>query len=210
MSRFWNPRWATALLVVFYAVGLVGLWIQGPSFVRSTPLILILNGMALVAFASERGPAFWRFLVVVVAGGYAVELLGVRTGRIFGAYHYGEALGWKLSFVPPLIGLNWMVMTLATADVAARFTQNLLGSALLGAAAMVAFDALLEPLAPALDFWYWDEGAAPLQNFVSWFVVAFFFHLLLGNLDIPRRNPMGLPVFLLQIVFFTGVWFILG
>ncbi len=41
---------------------------------------------------------------------FIMEELGVRTGLIFGPYHYSDMLGPKVSNVPVLIPLGWFMM----------------------------------------------------------------------------------------------------
>ena len=47
---------------------------------------------------------------------------------------------------------------------------------------MVMLDAVIEPIAPLLDFWEFNGGKAPLKNYLGWILVAlplnFLYHIL--------------------------------
>src|SRR5262245_36652570 len=64
------------------------------------------------------------FAVICLLVSNAIENLGVATGFPFGPYHYTDALGPKLGYVPLLIGpaylgvgyLSWVIGTVLVAD----------------------------------------------------------------------------------------------
>ncbi len=199
-ERFIRP--AQLVLVVFYAVGLLGIIFKPEFFLPLSPLNLLLNFTLMLLLQKEVNADFWRYLIFVVAGGIGVELMGVKTGAIFGAYHYGDALGWKLNTVPFIIGINWFILSWTTVVVAERFSTNMYVRSLIGAALMTLLDVLIEQVCQQLDFWYWDLGAAPLRNYVAWFVISFFFQLMGQQLRLHRQNPLAISVLILQFVFF--------
>ena len=47
---------------------------------------------------------------------------------------------------------------------------------------MVMLDAVIEPIAPLLDFWEFNGGKAPLKNYLGWILVAlplnYLYHVL--------------------------------
>ncbi|MBK7882949.1 MAG: carotenoid biosynthesis protein [Chitinophagaceae bacterium] len=53
---------------------------------------------------------FYSFLLICVCIGIAVEIIGVKTGFLFGNYSYGIVLGPKIQSVPILIGINWFII----------------------------------------------------------------------------------------------------
>jgi uncharacterized membrane protein len=50
------------------------------------------------------------FFALTAVTSYLLEEIGVRTGSIYGPYHYGDLLGVKLGHVPVLIPLAWFMM----------------------------------------------------------------------------------------------------
>jgi bisanhydrobacterioruberin hydratase len=199
-ERFIRP--AQLVLVVFYAVGLLGIIFKPEFFLPLSSLNLLLNFTLILLLQKEVNADFWRFLIFVVAGGIGVELMGVKTGAIFGVYQYGDALGWKLNTVPFIIGINWFILSWTTMVVAERFSTNMYVRSLIGAALMTMLDVLIEQVCQQLDFWYWDLGTAPLRNYIAWFVISFFFQLMGQQLRLHRQNPLAISVLILQFVFF--------
>src|SRR5205085_950587 len=80
--------------------------------------------------------------------GFAIELVGVRTGRPFGRYRYGDGLGVKLGGVPLLAAAAWALMARPAWVVAGLIDERPAARVPLAAgAAMGAF------AAPALVRW---------------------------------------------------------
>jgi bisanhydrobacterioruberin hydratase len=73
---------------------------------------------------------------------------------------------------------------------------------LFGAAIMTLLDLLIEQVCQQLDFWHWENGAAPIRNYVAWFVISFFFQLMGQQMRLTRQNPLALILLILQFVFF--------
>ncbi|GAB4133309.1 MAG: hypothetical protein Fur0041_05460 [Bacteroidia bacterium] len=195
----WPARIIIAILTI---VGIVGIYRAPADFVKLSPLNLILNAVLLLLFFGGLNKDFLRYSVLVFAGGVAVEIIGVRTGAVFGEYTYGEALGFKVGEVPLIIGLNWWMLTLSSMSISASVSDNIYIRALTGAALMTALDVLIEPMAPQLDFWYWAENMAPLKNYIAWALVSFFFHFTGHSLKVNAENPLAAMIFGAQAVFF--------
>lgn len=207
--QFTNSAIGAALLIAMYIAGIVGMTLPIRStFALLTPLNLLLS-LALVL----RHHKHWtrRFiLTIIVCGiaGYASEVVGVQTGLIFGQYAYGHTLGLQWQEVPLILAVNWLMLLYTSAMVINHFWHSFhpVLKALLSAALMVALDVLIEPVAMKLDFWMWEGGHIPLQNFVGWLVIAFGLQLLL-QYSMPRdtRNHMGVLLFGLQVLFFGAL-----
>jgi putative membrane protein len=56
---------------------------------------------------------------------------------------------------------------------------------------MVSYDLLLEPVAIKLDFWNWQGGAIPLQNYVAWYVISVVFLSLLSLSAYTSENKVS-------------------
>lgn len=196
------------ILSVFHLVGIVGL-LWEPSralFQMLVPMDLLLSALVLGYFHRPYTQGWVLFFLLVFTLGWGVEILGVNTGWPFGLYSYGEALGPKLWGTPPLIGLNWLILVYATGMISLKFPMGLLGKVVLGAILMTFLDLLIEPVAIKLDFWYWNSPHIPVQNYLSWFLIACIMHLLFQKQSQSSLNPLAFPLFLVQVLFF----FILG
>lgn len=135
--------------------------------------------------------------------GMITEILGVQWGWIFGDYQYGDALGLKFFGVPLLIGVNWALLTIITGAIAQQFYQNFFMRTVIGVGLMIFLDLLIEPIAPVLDFWGFDGGEAPLQNYIGWTAVALFLQSIFHYFRVSVQGWFPHQLYLLQIIFFT-------
>lgn len=185
--------------------GLIGIWLgHGDWFLPKTPFNLLL-GMALLYwnFPIKRvwpNLLIWSLVYIV---GMSVEMIGVNTGFLFGNYWYGENLGPKVMNVPLLIGVNWVVLTFLTANIAKRFIRKSWMASVLGAVLMVLLDFFIEPIAPIFDYWHWQSGVVPLRNFIDWFVISFLLQLLVRKYVPEEKHPFPLHHFASQLLLFV-------
>ena len=194
---------STAIIWLFHVSGILGI-LYGNSewFISVTPLNLSINFVLLMINCSGNK---WFFPMVIIGflTGMVTEILGVQLGWIFGDYQYGEALGYKLLGVPLLIGVNWALLTIITGAIAQQFYENIFMRVIIGVGLMLFLDLLIEPIAPALDFWVFDVGEAPLQNYIGWAVVALFLQFIFHYFRITLKGWLSHQLYLLQIIFFT-------
>jgi putative membrane protein len=74
---------------------------------------------------------------------------------------------------------------------------------IVGVGLMIFLDLLIEPIAPVLDFWAFDGGEAPLQNYIGWVVVALFLQSTFHYLKVSVEGWFPHQLYLLQIIFFA-------
>ena len=86
--------------------------------------------------------------------------------------------------VPLIIGINWCVLVFICATIASTFSNILFQKACIGTFLMLFLDLLIEPVAPALDFWKFQEGIAGLHNYLGWAVVAFPLQIVFAKWNI--------------------------
>jgi uncharacterized membrane protein len=197
------PHAAIAILVIMYGVGLIGLGSTSPEwFLAATPLTLMLSAAALLLNHKDWSRSAIGAMLLAFFLGFGIELLGVKTGLIFGHYHYGNTLGFKVLDVPIVIGFNWLLLVLSTGSLVAKLRIPKLAQAALGAGIMTVLDVLIEPIAMKLGFWHWEGGVIPLQNFGAWFLIAFFLHLAFAYLHFEKSNPVAGFIVGLQFAFF--------
>jgi len=175
-------------------------------FSSLTPLALLLSAGFLIWF---HRPKF--NLKMLLAFGFIfifsflVEAIGVKTGVIFGEYIYGKGLGIKLFETPLMIGLNWLMLVYCTKIMAEGIFVSKTLSLLFAPLLMVIYDLVLEQAAPLLGMWSWAGGKIPIQNYISWYLLAFLFHLLLQKTKISFSNKLAAPVFVIQFLFFVVI-----
>lgn len=194
------------LIWLFHISGLIGILIgYGDWFIPKTPLNLLLSALLFTwAFPLKKGPSLYLFIGFAIAG-MTVEWIGVHSGWLFGQYTYGGNLGVKWYGVPLLIGLNWALLGLASGAVASRWVPGKVLRIFLGALLMTLLDLAIEPLAPIFDFWRFEEGHAPLSNYLSWFGVAALFQWAYQHWKPENGYTISMHLLGAQFLFFTGL-----
>ncbi|QFZ55461.1 carotenoid biosynthesis protein [Oceanihabitans sp. IOP_32] len=172
-------------------------------FLSLTPLNLLITFAILLLNIDALKTKAIIALSIPFTLGFITEALGVNYGLIFGTYQYGENLGWKIAGVPIIICFNWALLTAASADVARMFSKNIIIASLIGGVIMTALDMLLEQSAPRFDFWEFENGVVPLQNYVGWVVTAFFAHLGYQYFKIKTDTAISWHILISIAVFFT-------
>ena len=143
------------------------------------------------------------FFVVVAA------LLGFKFGFLFGNYSYGDNLGMKLDNVPIIMGINWVILSLATRGIIQRFFKFPVIKILVSSVLMVSLDVLLEPLAPRLDYWSFDTIVAPLSNYMGWLVYSILMQSLLELVQFKGHFNISVHILIIQLFFFGSLYFLL-
>ncbi|NVO33370.1 carotenoid biosynthesis protein [Hymenobacter lapidiphilus] len=204
-------RWAQGILLLFHVTGFVGLAFSGSEefFLRFMPLTLLLTLGLLLAFQPRRTAAFWSFCAVIAFMGFFVEVVGTRTGLLFGNYEYGASLGIKWLDVPLIIGVNWVIVTYSAGVLATYLPVPGFVRAIAAALLMVGLDICIEPVAARYDFWNWQYDVIPLLNFKGWFVVSLIFQVYFNRVEFIKRNALAPFVYLIQLLFFFGLGMLL-
>ncbi|MCX7610077.1 MAG: carotenoid biosynthesis protein, partial [Ignavibacterium sp.] len=198
------------ILVIMYAVGVI---IHSVKFFL--PVVKVLTPFFLIAvflvLISEEKISkkffFWLLLSYLVT--FFLEVIGVKTGLIFGSYEYGENLGLKILEVPFVIGINWISLMLGSIGIVSKLNYTKLLKSFFTGLLMVAFDLILEQVAPKLNYWYWQNDLIPLKNYISWFLISFFLSYLYFSLNITRKLILAKYNYLVQFIFFTLIFLLL-
>lgn len=201
------------LLAIFFSVGLVGMLLPATNgfFLQLTPLALVLSFtvLALSDESKQRGKLI-AYLLFIYLSSYAIEVAGVHTGLLFGAYSYGDNLGVKLWETPLIIGANWFFLVYTTAAIFERIRMRGAMKILMASLSMLVYDIVMEQVAPRMDMWSWKEVAVPLQNYATWFAIAISFHIGLQLLKIKIKNGLALAVLLCQFILFLMLYLFLA
>lgn len=146
------------------------------------------------------------FISIAILG-YLAEAIGVATGEVFGQYSYGSNLGFKVLGVPVIIGVNWAVLSFVCAGLAdyIKIMSRYIKAAI-GAGLMLLFDFFIEQSAPNFNFWAFEAPTVPLQNYVTWFVLAYIFNFGVLQLHAKRDIEISLHTYLVQILFFIAFY----
>jgi bisanhydrobacterioruberin hydratase len=176
-------------LIGLHVIGLLGLKFHETQdiFTRLIPINLAVTAGFLLYYQKHWNMRIIGFLFFVFFVGFALEVVGVQTGKLFGVYHYGKALGPKLWDVPIVMGLTWLILVYCAGIMVKGLEFHPLLKAGIAAAMMVMLDVLIEPVAMKLGLWGWEHRRVPLLNYASWFVISYLFVTLQLNLKAPQR-----------------------
>lgn len=167
-----------------------------------TPITLLLTGFIVLYFSHRSSKNnFYSGLFLTYIITFILEVVGVNTGSIFGAYSYGSALGFKLFEVPLIIGFNWVLVILGSISFSKLITNNVFISSIISAIIAFIFDLILEPIAIKLDYWNWTEVVIPIQNYIAWFSIAFLSALAFNYLKIKITSKISMHYLLVQYLF---------
>ena len=149
----------------------------------------------------------WPILAVFFIG-FMAEWLGVKFGFLFGDYSYGANLGMKLDDVPIIMGINWVILSLASRGIIQRFFKLPVMKILVSSVLMVSLDILIEPLAPQLDYWSFDTMVAPLSNYIGWLIYSILIQSLLELVQFKGHFKISLHILIIQLLFFGSLYFL--
>ena len=200
---------ALAVIIIFHLVGLLGFLIPvaQPYFIKLVPFHLLLMFAVIVCTYNADIKRLALFVCGVFLCGFLVEVLGVKTGKIFGSYYYGTTLGFKIATVPLLMGVNWVILIFSTGQMikSLKIRNGILAS-LIGGLCLITFDFFLEPVAMKFDYWHWDWHEIPLQNYIAWFVVSVILLKFYYALGLKQQKYIGTAMFLSQFIFFVVLY----
>jgi putative membrane protein len=189
------PLWRRAVLaasVLAFALlwvgGVSSQWLgrahAGEGYLAS--LFLLLAGLIVLLGTRTRRNALSLSGVALL--GFAVEVVGARTGFPFGEYDYTGVLRPQLLGVPIAMGFAWMALVASASDLAGRLGLPPWPTVLIAALWTTANDLVIDPLAANhLGYWTWVERGSyydiPFTNFVGWFLTA----LVACRMTVTRR-----------------------
>lgn len=192
------------IVILFHCVGLYGFLNTelNDLFIKLVPFHLLLMLSLMIVSGYDGTRELLLFALAVYTAGFLVEVAGVNTGLIFGSYTYGSTLGLKIWETPLMIGVNWLILVYTTGVLLHTFKINKYALAALGAVLLVSIDFLIEPVAIKYDYWSWQGGVIPMQNYIGWFIVAFLMFLFFNRMNFRKQNPAAIVLFVTQLVFF--------
>jgi len=199
-----RQRVSIILIWLFHITAMIGVTIGFETwFVTKTPINLSLIFILMLWNFQERSKKLAFGLLCFFAGGMFLEWVGVQFGFLFGSYEYGDNLGPKILGVPWFIGINWAILTIISGAIASKWTQNKWFRILIGASLMVFLDFFLEYSAPIFDFWTFEQGIAPLRNYIAWFGISIIFHFIYQSLKLRGDSIFSLHLYVAQLLFFV-------
>lgn len=194
------------ILGIFHLIG-IALFIVDPKAADLSYLVLLLSGTLLLLsenITAKKAIVYFS----IFCFGYLIELVGTKTGYLFGTYQYDNALGYKWAGVPVIIGLNWLIIVIASVSVIRKLkVEHHIICAFLAALLCTFMDVIIEPVATSYNMWSWNDAIIPVYNYVCWFIFSLFFALLYIK-NSKKHNPTGVALYLIWVLFFLILNFI--
>lgn len=207
-----NEEKALVVIFILYFVGVLGfVFLKEWNFMLLTPFNLLISLFVALRFHSRPSMSFYIICFSVALIGFFIEVAGVNTGLIFGAYQYGPVLGFSLFSTPLSIGVNWLLLIYSSSvlvnyvilEKTSRTLKVFIASSL-----MVSLDLLIEPVAITTNMWRWEHVDVPLQNYLGWFVSAFVLQWIMSYHTQKELNRVAAFIFLIQCAFFAVLNFL--
>lgn len=170
--------------------------------VQITTSILLIFLHATIIYSPR---AAILFIAISTGVGLFMEIIGVKTGWIFGKYKYTDDTGPKIfGLVPVFIPLWWCVIGYMSLSMTKLILINYQIDAtpyrlvliLLSAILVTLWDVLADPLAIDEGGWIWEKGGRfygiPFSNFFGWFftaIIIFFTYLFIN--EIGQTTPVS-------------------
>ena len=190
-------------LILVYVSGSIGFVVNPSFFSPFTPYTLLLTCFVFFIHSPLADKKFLVAFFSIAFLGFIIEVIGVKTGLIFGKYSYGNGLGYKLLNVPLVISINWAMLICAGIIVVSRIFTNKITVLIVAALLVTLIDLVIEQVAPKLDFWRFEGGLPSFNNYLSWIGVAFFTSYFFYPTIIKGNRNVSFIILILQIIFFT-------
>ena len=193
-------------LILVYVSGSIGFVVNPPFFSPFTPYTLLLTCFVFLIHSPLADKKFVIAFFSIAFLGFIIEVIGVKTGLIFGKYSYGNGLGIKLLDVPLIISINWAMLICAGIRIVSSIFANKIKVLVVAALLVTGIDLLIEQLAPKLNFWQFEGGLPGIHNYLGWIGVAFFISYFFYPTIIKGNRTVSLLILILQIIFFTSLY----
>lgn len=194
------------LMIFFFSAGLIFhlIGITRPFVLVITDLtMLAANAAVFYSFFRKDGSrrlATWSIITFLLT--FLIELIGVKTGLIFGSYQYGDVMFLQIAQVPVVIGMNWVILILGSYSLSLSAGSGRYFAPLISSIIIVIFDFVMEEVAMQLGYWHWDGNAVPFQNYIAWFIISLIFTSLLTLYKVSIKNNVLNVYFMIQFLFF--------
>ena len=204
------------IILIYFVLFFGGIWhilglFQKTSSILYVPLLVFLFSANLIYYISKYKNTpllniFYIWTGIVFISALTIEIVGKKTGVIFGHYEYSDLLYPRVFGVPIVIGLSWLNLVFGSVEITNKLFQTSWQiKALIAAFLMTGFDAVMEPAARALGFWYWQNYAIPFQNYIAWFFFAYIFSFPFIHYFPNVRKTVRIPmhIFVAQFIYFV-------
>jgi putative membrane protein len=210
----------TFLLIILFVIGILLHWwcyTRKYALILTTPFLLTISTIILHNFINgqnqKRQTIF--FLISVFIFTFIIEVVGVKTGLIFGDYNYGKTLWLKIGEVPVVIGINWVLLVFGSGTISYNFCDRVgikstIVKNIVAGIFLVLIDYFIEPIAMKLDYWQWKSSFVPVRNYIAWFLVSQFVYYSHSYFNVNLKNRLLKNAYLVMLFYFILLKFILA
>ncbi|MFN3873692.1 MAG: carotenoid biosynthesis protein [Ignavibacterium sp.] len=192
-------------IYLIYIVGIIG-HLTSPLLTYMkllTPFTLLLTGGVVLFFSVNKASKnFILWVAVTYITTLLLEVIGVKTGLVFGSYWYGDTLGFKFLGVPMIIGFNWTMVILGAILLSEKIFKEKIFIIISASVLATIFDFFMEPTAIKLGYWNWSNISVPIQNYLAWFIISLAFTILYLRMGINLKSDLPIKFFATQFIFF--------
>ena len=176
---------------------------QKEFFLSTSPYVLTLTFLLLILNHELSDKKSKIGLMLIFTLGLITEILGVNYGLFFGEYSYGANLGPKIYGVPYVIGLNWVLLIIATGSLSDKLIKGkIINKILFASILMVLLDLLIEKIAPKLDYWEFVISPVPFSNYLWWFIFSIIFQYIFLKTVKTKEYKLSSNILVIQFIFF--------
>lgn len=200
-------KYSLYFLILIYVSGAIGFLFNPGFFKPFTPITLAFTCFVFLIHQPVNNLNYTLSFIGLAFFGFVAEVIGVKTGLVFGNYYYGNALGYKVLGVPLVISLNWGLLINIGVLVATYLSKKPLLIATLAAFIITGVDLLIEQVASQMDYWHFSNGIAGIQNYIGWFIISFFTSWFLQK-HLVKGDKKTASIFLMLQLFFFGLIYI--
>ncbi len=204
------PKTVTIIMLwVIHISALIGIAMGNQDFFfPKSPFTLVYLAILCVWFFPVNSVKKALIFGLCFITGMSVEWIGVHTGYLFGDYHYGVNMGWKLDGIPYLIGSNWALLSFITYEISRKYITQRFLIPLAGAFLMVVLDFFLEQICDVAGFWHFNNGAGWF-NYICWFLIAAALQYVLQFFKLKGDIKISLHLYSVQLIFAIVLWIII-
>ena len=193
-------------LILVYFSGAIGYSFYPAFFKPFTPYTLVFTCLVFVSFQNIKEYKYILSFFALALIGYISEVIGVKTSLVFGEYHYGDALGFKILEVPFVISLNWALLINIGILTGSLINQKPIILSFISAAIITVLDLLIEQVASEMEYWHFSDEIAQIHNYLGWFVISFIASLVFQKIMLSGNKKIALLFFSLQVFFFGLIY----
>ena len=94
------------------------------------------------------------------------------------------------------------MLAVSTFGLLSYLTSNKYVLIIASASLMVALDFIIEPVAIHLDFWTWQNGIIPIQNYIMWLLVSLLMQWIIYSKKLKFSTPICFAIFITKVNLF--------